>query len=151
MNKSEERAYRWLQYQTHKGIVFRNRITPDFITEDSEKFEVKLMRDNTIWFSGNQFRTLLEDAPDTTILVFNDNHDTPIAIIPFSEIKGGEKYWKNIRIINGLTKPIKATLIKLSDLGWERLQQIEEEAKKLGLPVPSFIQLIIEQYFENKS
>ena len=149
MNITEQKAHRWLQYQGYKGITFQQRTTPDFITEEGKKFEIKVIRGNTIWFSEGQFQSLRDNAPDTTILVF-DNKDTPIAIIPFSEISKGEQFWGNIRIINSLTKPLKSPLLKLSDLGWKQLQEVSLEAEQLGVTIPEFIKMLVNQYLETK-
>lgn len=142
MNISEQKAYRWLQYQGYKGIVFRARVTPDFITEDGKGFEVKKARNNSIWFSYGQFESL-QEMSNTDILVYDDD-ETPIAIIPFNEIKDGQKYWKNIRIINPTGKMNKTIIFKVSS---EELTTIRTETKKLGLSASAFIRLLFHHYF----
>ena len=102
MNLSEQKAYQWLCSQGYKGIVFRARLTPDFISESGRGFEVKKTRNNAIWFSDKQFK-ILKETKNVDILVFNEGN-TPIAIIPFNEISEGQKYWNNIRIAKGTTK-----------------------------------------------
>ena len=147
MNATEEKAYRWLQYQGYKSITFRGRITPDFITEGGKGFEVKKSRNNSIWFSIGQYESLQRQTLDTSILVY-DGGETPLAIIPFREISHQEELWGNIRImVSGVKGQVKSTRFSLGNNDWQLALKVQNEIKRLGLTTPEFIGSVIEQYF----
>lgn len=99
MNKTEQRAYRWLLKNGYKDIVFSGRATPDFITKDGGLFEVKKARNKTIWFGGGQ-ASVLQELNNVKILVYDSNEgdDEPDVIIPYDEIQYGQIIWNNYRI-----------------------------------------------------
>ena len=71
MNLSEQIAYDWLLGQGIEAsdIVFRSRITPDFITGDGRGYEVKLLYGNTIRFSAGQVDKLVEYGDAEVLIV----------------------------------------------------------------------------------
>ena len=94
MNQSETKAYNWLNKQGYQNITFQHSLSPDFITESGERFEVKKVRNNTIWFSPRQHE-VLSAMKDVKVILMN-NADEPYAVFLFSEIKDG--FWRNIKI-----------------------------------------------------
>jgi len=124
MNKTEQRALRWLESKGYKDITFGHKRTPDFITSNGELFEVKRLKGRNIYFSDNQF-AILQSQPQTMILVFNSSNE-PVAEIPFVDIQGGECIWKNSIIIHIESK---VNIIKVHDDVYEDLTNMREESE----------------------
>lgn len=97
MNKTEEKAERWLQAQEEVSS-FQSRKNPDFVCESGDGYEVKLLRNNSIVFTLKQFGDLERFKNPLKILVFNGGVK-PLFIIPFGEIAKQPDYWRHIRII----------------------------------------------------
>lgn len=144
MNITEEKAYHWLEEQGYKDIIFSARRTPDFITASGERFEVKKVRSNTIWFSQGQLDKL-EEFPETTILVFNEGAQ-PVAHFKFSEISSGQEYWRNIHI-GGWKGKNQLLVIKVSP---EEKAQLIEKAEGLGLSMSAFVLLLVKLWSRDK-
>lgn len=71
MNLSEQIAYDWLLGQGIEAseIVFRSRITPDFIVGGGRGYEVKRLYGNTIRFSAGQVDRLVEYGDAEVLIV----------------------------------------------------------------------------------
>lgn len=141
MNITEKKGYRWLQFQGYKDIVFRARLTPDFVVEGIKSFEVKLARNNTIYITKTQYNQLEKVEGELTILVFNAESDNPIAIIPFSQIKERPKFWNNIRIIG---QHPHRYIGQFDDV---TISKLASEAAKFGLSINGIANFIINKYF----
>ncbi len=96
MNITETKAYNWLKTKGYKDVVFRRNITPDFVTDNGEMFEVKKSRNKTIRFSPGQYNSL-KKARGVKILVF-DGGNEPEEIIPFDELRDGQTMWGGYRL-----------------------------------------------------
>lgn len=112
MNKSERKAFEWLQKQGYTNIVFHSNSTPDFTT-DSGEFEVKTLDVNTITFQPNQFNQL--SKYNSVHILVCDESDIPIAKIPFDDIKDGQTQWERVRIKQAppRTHPVKHIVVTL--------------------------------------
>jgi hypothetical protein len=111
----------WLLQQGYKkeDLALRQK-SPNFLTSDNKKFEVKRLYGTQIIFYNSQYQQLKKDLK-TTILVFRDNESSPFLKFKFEEIKSLPKTYKGIEInwVN-LDEDIKA--IRLSKKTKERLQ-----------------------------
>jgi len=99
MNKTERLAHDWLIKEGYTGLVFRSARTPDFLTEQGKSFEVKRLRNGTIWFSYDQFEHMLT-VDNSCVLVFSYNR-TPDAIISIEDLRTGNKLHDNVSILVG--------------------------------------------------
>jgi len=144
LNITEDKAYRWLQYQGYKDIVFRARLTPDFIVEGGRSFEVKLARNNTIFITKTQYDQLSQTAGELTLLVFSSEGNNPTAIIPFNEIRERPKFWNNIRIIG--QHPHRY----IGQFDDSLIDKLTNEATRFGLNINAMANFIISKYFEDK-
>ena len=113
MTKSEKAAYDWLLSKGYTGVLFRHRDTPDFITDQEDSFEVKLVRNRYIWFSERQFTKLLTLDKANVLVVANDGNVE--AVIPVSDLKINNSVWGNIRIIIGPTRVGKDICLYTTD------------------------------------
>lgn len=102
MNDTEKRAFTWLMKKGYTDVTFYRSSSPDFVTKSGEKFEVKKIRNNVIWFSPKQIEQLGKMG-DVKIIVMDDGTE-PIAVFPFSEIKDG--FWHEIKIAGGNYNPM---------------------------------------------
>lgn len=84
MNITERKAYQWLTQVGHTNIVYQHNSSPDFIVGGKRGFEVKLVRNNVITFTYEQWE-LLRAFGDVSILAFAEK-DEPQATIPLCEI-----------------------------------------------------------------
>jgi len=114
MNDTEQRAYVWLLGQGHTDITFHSSTTPDFVTSTGEKFEVKKVRNNVIWFSPGQLEQLRWQKK--TKIIVMDGGDEPVAVFPFSEIKDG--YYGNIKVAGSDQVPLRS--IRIDDSAWTK-------------------------------
>ena len=96
MNKTELKAFKWLQAQG-KAPIFQSHKSPDFVCPDGTGYEVKLKRENSITFSKTQIEPLKEFPGLVTVLVFNEGEE-PLFVIPFNELRDESHYWKHLRI-----------------------------------------------------
>lgn len=145
MNITEQKGYQWLQYKGYTDIVFRARLTPDFIVEGGKTFEVKLARNNTIYISKTQYNQLDKVEGELKILVFGAENDEPIAIIPFSEVKPRPRFWNNIRIIGG--SPHKY----IGQIDDSLMERLAGEANRFGLNINAMVNYIVSRYFESQT
>lgn len=131
MNITEQKAYNWLLKQGYSDITFHHSSTPDFTLSSGDKFEVKKVRNNVIWFSPAQMDELSK-LNDAKVIVMNDG-DNPVAVFPFYEIQNG--YWKHIRVAGwDTTKKLINTKID-QDL-W---LQARSEAVKQGITMQDWL------------
>jgi len=133
MNKTEVRAKEWLESQGYGSLAFQNRNSPDFITDKGLGFEVKKLRENTVFFSTRQWRQL-EIHPNVTILVF-DSKETPEAIIPFRQLDKPPSYWGKYRLV---MKDLEKTRYKAEARHFKALREElgisqAELARKMGV------------------
>jgi hypothetical protein len=133
MNDSENNAYNWLVKQGHTNIIFRCNDTPDFITDNKGKFEVKtphIDKDNNkaITFTTDQFERL-DGMENVKVLIFNSIDLDPLDIIEWKEIEDKPSNYKSYRIYydSQFTKDlINAIWEYSSNLGY-RLKKSERE------------------------
>ncbi|MEM2447843.1 MAG: hypothetical protein QXT14_02695 [Candidatus Bathyarchaeia archaeon] len=67
-----------------EDIVFNKRSSPDFILSDGRKIEVKRLAGNTIYFTAKQWESLTDDVE---VFIMREDSKTPVAIVPFSEVR----------------------------------------------------------------
>jgi hypothetical protein len=118
MNKTQERALKWLREQGHKDILIKQS-SPCFFVKD-KKFDVKRLYGNQIIFYNNQYLQL-KKHPETTILILRDNEQEPYLKINFKEIESLPKSHKGIEI-NWVDIENKVKTIRVSEKTKERLQ-----------------------------
>ncbi len=84
MNKTEHVAFRWLERQGHKDIVFSGRDTPDFHTNRGQ-YEVKRLHGNMVVLTEGQRAKIL--AAKAKVLVFKDDNKAPVAVLEPGEVQ----------------------------------------------------------------
>ena len=121
MNKTQEKALNWLVQQGYKKeeISIRSK-SPNFITKDNKKFEVKRLYGTQIIFYNSQYQQL-KNNHGTQILVFKENEKKPFLKFKFEEIKSLSKNYKGIDI-NWVDIDAKVRTIRMSDKTKKRLQ-----------------------------
>lgn len=131
MSESEEAAYRWLKRDGCKNIVFRQRDTPDFLT-DKGGFEVKRPIGRTIVFTANQVQKVKEAK--AKVLVFTDTGLKPLTIIPPNELERG--------IHNGFIVNITGIrrIVNFSD----DLEKAVADYRSKQRPIPNFAEAVYE-------
>lgn len=133
MNITEKKAYAWLLAQgiNHQNIHFQQRDSPDFILSDGQGFEVKRIRNSTIYLGKNQFNQL-KAKKECKVLAYSEKDENPI-IIPTSEIEP-ETIVSGIRIIvDSKTYLEKGEfLVRVSDDILEALRKKYPELKELN-------------------
>jgi len=134
MNDTEQRAYIWLQKQGHNDITFHRNSSPDFVTGNGAKFEVKKVRNNVIWFSPNQMAQLARMNGVKVIIM--DGVDEPVAVFPFSEIRGG--FWNGIKVAGG--EYGKMVNIRLDGDLWH---QAKVESVRLSMTLQEWLTIAI--------
>ena len=150
MNKSEIKGLNWLISKEYleQEIVFQARKTPDFLTSDGKGWEVKkVYGKNTIWMSASQFERI-KTMKNTTVVVFNDESDTPIITIPAENIEVN-KIYNGIRLV----LPKKNTnLIDIGDKTMHRLRihiASENNGRTYGFIGPT-TELAINEYIDKE-
>jgi len=141
MKDSEQRAYVWLLSQGYTDIKFHSSSSPDFITNTGEKFEVKKVRNNVIWFGPSQLKQLAT-MRDVKIIVM-DGGENPVAVFPFSEIKNG--FWNSIKIAGGNYDEMRS--IRVSDDLWWKAKR---DALDHGMTLQDWLTLLIMQGKQEK-
>lgn len=81
MNDIELKAKRWLEKQ---GIKVHRQLTPDFISDDGQGFEVKTMRGNDV--NIDNLIPLLKNVNNNHILVFKQSGENPVMVLPLYPI-----------------------------------------------------------------
>lgn len=121
MNKTQERALNWLIAQGHKkqDIVFKQS-SPCFFIKDKQ-YDVRRLYGNQIIFYNRQY-VQLKKYPQSTILVFRDNENTPHLKINFSDIKDLPSHHKGIEL-NWVDIDNKVRAIRVSEKTKSRLQE----------------------------
>jgi hypothetical protein len=146
MNKTQEKALQWLIHQGHKKeeLSFRQNKSPNFITTDNKKFEVKRLYGTQVIFYNSQYQQL-KQHPKTLILVFRDNEAEPFLKFKFEEISSLPKNYKGIEINwVSLQKDVKA--IRLSSKTKERL----ESFGKMGEDFDKLINRLLDEMDKNE-
>ena len=131
MNKTEEKAFKWIISQGYKNLIYKK--TPTFITSDNKNFEIKRLYGNQIIFYNKQYQ-ILKKLTNILILVFRDNENKPFLKFKFDEIKDLKKQYKGIEI-NWVNIDEEIKTIRLSEKTKERL-------KKFGKMGENYEQLI---------
>lgn len=123
MNKTQEKALNWLIQQGYKKeeLTFRPK-SPNFLTKDNKKFEVKRLYGTQILFYNSQYQQLRKE-PKTLILVFRDNESSPFLKFKFEEIQSLPKTYKGLEI-NWLNLDKDVKTIRVSQKTKERLQSL---------------------------
>lgn len=94
---------------------------PDFVLRDGRKYEVKRLTTDGIRFTSRQFAEFEKMNP--TILVFSDDGENPVAVVPFYEVSNhfiiqtpaGKSIW--------ISKKSYKTLIKIKT-GLEKIRRV---------------------------
>ncbi len=122
MNRAQEKALQWLTQQGYKReeISFRQNRSPNFITNDNKKFEVKRLYGTQIIFYNKQFQQLKHHSK-TLILVFKENEQEPFMKFRFEEISSLPNNYKGIDI-NWVNLQQEVGAIRISKKTKERLQ-----------------------------
>ncbi len=70
MNKTEQKAFKWLKKQGYKAneIIFREKDTPDFLCSDKKRYEVKFLYGKRIIFNSTQ---IVKMKAEDEVLVFD--------------------------------------------------------------------------------
>ena len=148
MNKSEIKGLNWLisNGYSEQEIVFQARRTPDFLTSDGKGWEVKkVYGKNTFWMSISQFERI-KLMKNTTIVIFNDEFDTPITTIPAENIEPN-KIYNGIRFV--LSKK-NSNLIEITANTMHRLRihiASENDGRTYGFIGPT-TELAINRYID---
>ena len=135
MNDSEKRAFNWLTEQGYSGLVFQHSVSPDFTSASGDKFEIKKVRNNVIWFSPNQYRTL-KDMGGVKVVVMN-GEDEPVLVAPFSAIRNG--YLGSIKV-SGTEGTRRMIGIHVADDVW---QKAKVAAAQEGVTLQAWLTLAI--------
>lgn len=122
MNRTQEKALQWLVQQGYKReeIIFRQNKSPNIVTNDNKKFEVKRLYGTQIIFYNKQYQQLKHHAK-TLILVFRENEQEPFLKFRFEEISSLPKNYKGIDI-NWVNLEQDIGAIRISRKTKERLQ-----------------------------
>jgi len=122
MNKVQEKAISWLMQQGNKkeDIALRQNKSPNFITKDNRKYEVKRLYGNQIIFYNSQYQQLKHN-PKTLVLVFRDNETAPFLKFKFEEISSMIKNYKGIEI-NWVNQQQDINAIRITKKTKERLE-----------------------------
>ncbi len=122
MNRTQEKALQWLTQEGYKKeeITFRQNRSPNFITKDNKKFDVKRLYGTQIIFYNTQYQQL-KHHPKTLILVFRENEQEPFIKFRFEEISSLPKSYKDIDI-NWVNQEQDVGAIRISKKTKERLQ-----------------------------
>ena len=86
MNKTELKAFKWLQKQGYTNVIHQGRKTPDFRTSGGF-FEVKLAYGHTLNFTSGQVEKIV--GADAKVLVFDDDHDDPVLTVDPDSLEQG--------------------------------------------------------------
>ena len=119
MNKTEEKALKWIISQGYKNLIYKK--TPTFITFDNKNFEIKRLYGNQIIFYNKQYQ-ILKKLTNVLILVFRDNENKPFLKFKFDEIKDLKKQYKGLEI-NWVNIDEEIKTIRLSEKTKERLKK----------------------------
>ncbi len=84
MNKVETKTLTWLQGMGYTDIQFFSAKTPDFVTGQGKCFEVKKICANAINFRYGQRESLLALGEKAQVVLFNEDGETIIGVVPFS-------------------------------------------------------------------
>ena len=122
MNRTQEKAFHWLMQQGYKReeISFKQNHSPNFITNDGKKFDVKRLYGTQIIFYNKQYQQL-KHHPKTLILVFKENEQEPFLKLRFEEISSLPDHYKEIDI-NWVSLEQEVGAIRISKKTKERLQ-----------------------------
>ena len=122
MNRTQEKALHWLMQQGHKReeISFKQNHSPNFVTNDGKKFDVKRLYGTQIIFYNKQYQQL-KHHPKTLILVFKENEQEPFLKLRFEEISSLPDHYKEIDI-NWVNLQQEVGAIRISKKTKERLQ-----------------------------
>jgi len=132
MNKTEQKAYHYLQAKGAKKIIFNSHNTIDFIT-DIGLFEVKVAHSHTITITCNQRKVLNENkVSEIRFLVYENDEDLPLDLST-DELKQQFKFWyTSVNSLNFTTCKIKkdttSELIKIKgELQAKRGQTVNQD------------------------
>ena len=103
-----------------EDITFRQSRSPNFITKDNKKFDVKRLYGTQIIFYNTQYQQL-KNHQKTLILVFRENEQEPFAKFRFEEISSLPGSYKGIDI-NWVNLEQDLGSIRISRKTKERLQ-----------------------------
>lgn len=106
MNKTESRARRWIAKNhgvSEQEVVFSPSRTPDFVTPDGAKYEVKrLYGDKIIIYPAQEHRLRLER--DIIVAVFGNSSFKPVALLEAGKViealDDGRKEILNIKLVS---------------------------------------------------
>jgi len=145
MNQTERKAYEWILKQGYskKDIVFRRKKTPDFVLSDGKAYEAKrLYGKSTVWFTPSQLEDIT--AANATVLVFSDEADEPVIIIPSKKL-----------VPNGIVSGVKITVVgeeqKPVKLDARLHHTLKLEAFKRGEQLKTLIDRILREWLKREA
>ena len=99
MNRTEQLAHKYLTEKLgKKNVKFQNHDSPDFIIADEKTgYEVKRLYGRCVWMYSSQFEKMKNSSLAISILVFENGHPEPTALIPLNLLEN-DKVVNNILI-----------------------------------------------------
>ncbi len=99
MNRTEQLAHKYLTEKLgKKNVKFQSHDSPDFIIADEKTgYEVKRLYGRCIWLYAAQFAKMRKSSLDISILVFENGHSEPTALLPLHLLEN-DKVVSNILV-----------------------------------------------------
>lgn len=150
MNKTEQTALKYITDTIGKNKVkFQRHDSPDFIIiGERTAYEVKRLYGRSIWFYESQFAKMKNSGLDISILVFENGHTQPTALLPMALLENGKS-------IDNITIKIvpDMPLLKAEATTRTELQKVAGEVQAVrggNVSLSEAIDFLIQFYREHK-